>query len=101
MKEVIIKDSQYVSSTDMSLDKYYGIQLDTEKALVVRDGWNSGHFRVRCINLITKGNEYGSYASSSLNGVAKKCQERGIDMFEFDTYEELLTWLVEGEGATR
>jgi hypothetical protein len=102
MKQVhITSPSLPITMTSaVSKSKYYGIQQKVngcKKGFLHRERFNLGNYSIRCIDYLTEGNSWDipEWRSSELQVTIEILikDERGFDVYEFDTAKELFLWL--------
>jgi hypothetical protein len=96
MKKVINNNDQTTTSVDnVNVMKYYGISHTNanSKGFITRENYESGLFVTKCISGLTNGNCWSGQNSSSLINLIKQMISSNYQIFEFDTYREILQWL--------
>lgn len=92
-KHVVILSKNAVTTDEVHPSLYYGVIREGEKAFVTRTGYLDGEYVLRCKSSVTRGNGYPCFTSSSLRNLIEKVVSSGDPVFQFNTAEELFTWL--------
>jgi hypothetical protein len=84
--------------SDIRSNKYYGIKMNKSemyKGFITTEKFE-GTYVIRCLNGLTIGNGWEVYENhrNLKNMIQYLLEERG-QVFEFETYQELVTWLLE------
>ena len=79
-----------------SPEKYYGVSslYCRAKGFIIQKGCRSEQFVTRCIEGITHGNGWDFSADTLQRTIALILENKNMRVYEFDTYQELLQWLL-------
>lgn len=92
MKRVILQKNDEVYTDQLDVTKYYGVEYLGRKALVTKT--DAGFFAFIGKGL-TSGNYLVNYGGATLQAFAESvCKVEFSEMVQFDTFEELLAWVV-------
>lgn len=97
MKKVINTPVEEISVENCSEDLYYGIERNC-RFFVTRERFDGGNFVARCLNLLSRGNGHSGLSRSSLKELLLNAIESGFQVFEFDSAEELMKWVLKNEN---
>ncbi len=101
MKQVIntTQPKNVVHFSEACTGRYYGWTNDDDSiGFIGRREFHSGYFTMFCFAAATKGNTVSSYDSNNLQDLISKVLSRGLfKIYEFDTYKELLQWVLDSE----
>lgn len=101
MKKVVMaKNEPEIDVKETSDAKYYGIRTKCEcfarnTGFITRQCYDSGTFKVLCLDHLTNGNDWSHYLANTLQLLIELLLKKGIEVFEFDTPEELTKFLFE------
>lgn len=65
------------------------------KSFVCKETYNGAYFTVRSFDNITKSAGWSEYQSQYLSNLLRDLVENEGEVFQFDTYQELLEWALE------
>lgn len=100
MKKVISSPlpSSTVLVTDVDKRKYYGfVGLNKRRGFVTQERCDDGNFRILCSHNVTFGNRF-AFHDTTLQGLIQQCLAVGTEVYEFDTFEELAVFLIDGNN---
>lgn len=101
MKQVLtsIPKSNFILAAQASHNKYYGVlNISTKRrGFITRTVFDTGDHELRCIEQITNGNGW-DVTASELSDLIKLAIEEGWNVFEFETPEELMKWVIAAEA---
>lgn len=101
MRKVVISlpPQDVVAFEKVDATKYYGIAIDNERGFIARERWVEGRWKLYCSRSITNGNQWYYHDNKALDDSLINCMKFLLDkrfsVFEFETPQELFTWLVE------
>jgi hypothetical protein len=93
MKKVINAHANEVSVENCSEDFFYGISKGF-RFFVTREQFEGGKFVVRCLSNLTRGNGNSALERDSLKELLSNAIKNRFDVFEFETAEELMKWVL-------
>jgi hypothetical protein len=94
MKKVTdTQDTKHVSG--VADCNFYGVTSGGAKNIITRQGYLEGDYSVRTIDTLTSGAGWRCHNSDTLEGLIRNLLNNGFQVFEFDTYKELVLWLLE------
>lgn len=93
MKKVINTPVEEISVENCSEDLYYGIERNF-RFFVTREQFEEGKFVARCLNNLSRGNGNSGLARDSLKELLSNAIEHGCKVFEFNSGEELMKWVL-------
>lgn len=81
----------------LSNEKYYGITNGYRKGIIGRAEYQTGPYLLQCLESVTKGNNWPNRAKNpdDLRSTIEYSLDIKLEVFVFDTWEELLGWLSE------
>lgn len=82
----------------VSKGKYYGIVSPfsmSKRGFICREKYDSGKYNTICSNCLTNHNYWDEYENESLAGLINQLIAGKFTVYEFDTPQELFTWLAE------
>jgi hypothetical protein len=100
MKKTVLnkpQDEIFCSLSDIGPDKFYGTLMkeETEKGFITKTEYSSRSvFTIRCGDAFTRGNGWDCCDSKTLEGCVNKILESGNKVFQFDTFNELMEWVI-------
>lgn len=77
-----------------SLDKCYGLANNYVKGFITRANYERGKFKAYVLDELTNGNQWSRIDSEGLDWTITKALNSGLKVYEFDSYKELLEWLI-------
>jgi len=98
MKQVIITS---VPSNTVSLDriddeKFFGYEsVNKERGIICQNDYEQGRFGIRSRKEFTNGNKFLIGQSDTLAGCIKDAVERGGKVYMFDTFKELMQFMID------
>lgn len=102
MKKVILsKDESKIMIEDVSAKKFYGVEVNERFGFIARQDYGKGLFVVFCgASELTAGNNWDYFSSDDLKvTIAALVNDKNL-VFEFETGNELFTWLAEKTATT-
>jgi hypothetical protein len=96
MKQVVtvIPEKSYIQPYQVSTNKYYGFTLDSDSpGFILADDMvdNPYSYQAKFLHNMTRGNSWCD-KFSTLEACVKNLINEGAEVYEFDTYQELLKW---------
>jgi len=97
MKEVVTVSQQpTISFQEVDPDKFYGVERWDTKGFITRPYYNHGDYQARSLHKLTIGNCFSIHGEANLGKFVKKLVESpNTKVFEFETAQELMSWLAE------
>lgn len=103
MKKIVLEIKPVIQ--EVALDKinfnlgYFGVLVDANsRGFVTREHFNSfSDFTVRCLQDLTGGNGWTQCDSARLSDLIAKALKRGWIVYQFDTPEALMQWIIDGK----
>jgi hypothetical protein len=97
MKKVIkTDDNNIVNIEKINTTKYYGVYFGpNNRGFITNERYRGMNYTVRSIEGLTYANGYSNYNYSTLPQLVDTIISQGDIVYEFDTPEELFTWLME------
>jgi hypothetical protein len=97
MKSVIKpkpRKNNIVVSTETAIYKYYGVCLGgPNRGFISRREFETGCFTVSSPYKLTGGNGWVHFDTQSLSTTIDKLIDNGNEVFEFDTFNDLMKWV--------
>jgi len=89
-----------VEVQQVTTDKFYGVVITkglpiNSKAFITRQLYCEANFKVAALEGLTHGNTYSNYQSQSLVSLIESIISSGDLVLEFNTYQELFSWLIQ------
>ena len=94
MKKVVVAITNVCLVSDATPDKYYGVQVGETRGFIARSGYFSGKYSAHCMRGLTRANFWNDFDRDSLSATMKALIEAGQGVFEFDTPEDLMRWVL-------
>lgn len=98
MKQVILSaNNNTVLAKHASIKKFYGVLVSGIAAAFVTRTDEEGFYTLRTLEGLTHGKGWDCYARKNLWECLEEAIKDGNEVFEFDTHEDLLCWMLTGE----
>ena len=102
MKKVITKRlKDDVINVELVADhRYYGVIVEDDiKGFITKTDFYTGQYEVHSLEGLTEGNGWNDVEScKDLVKFIRKCVDFGYDVYEFETYQKLIQWLLEEDN---
>jgi hypothetical protein len=95
MKQVILTTPLTINPKDVSIKKFYGVSIckGESRAFITKREFEHGAYTVLCADKFTEGNGYPRWDSYNLTDLITKLLDHNHEVFEFDTFRELMNWV--------
>lgn len=78
----------------VDINKFYGVKHGYHRGFLTRTDFDKGCFTTLLPGLLTNGNAFNCPLYSNLTDSINSLLDNGFEVFEFDTFKELMVWVI-------